>query len=106
MNDSHVERRIRDVLERNAPVWPRPMPPGTARRVRARQGVTALAAVGVAIALVLASIGLVSALPGHLTRPADRQTEHPPTAGHPPQPPGHRARQRRHASPTRRVRLG
>ncbi len=86
MNETGLERRIQDVLDDNAPAWPRSMPRGTAFKVRARQGVTAVAAIGVAVALVLASIGLVSAIPRAVTRPADRQTEHPPTVGVLPSP--------------------
>jgi hypothetical protein len=86
MSEDGLEFRIRDVLDRHAPVWPRHMPQGTRLRVRARQGVTALAGMAVAVGLVLGSIAAVSAFPRALTLPADRQTEHPPTIGILPSP--------------------
>jgi hypothetical protein len=86
MNEERLENLIRDVLERKAPVSPRVMPAGTGLRVRGRQGMTALLALGLTIALVLASIELVSTLRRPVARPADRQTEHPPTVGVLPSP--------------------
>jgi hypothetical protein len=88
MNEDVLERRIRDELERHAPVWPRSMPPGTALRVRARQGMTAVAVVALAVSLVLFSVALGSTLSRFDSSPAARRTEAPPTVGVLPSPQG------------------
>jgi hypothetical protein len=86
MNEERLERLIADVLDQKALVSPRPMPPGTTLRVRTRQGMTALLAIGLTIAVVIASTGLVSALRRPVARPGDRQIVHPPTVGVLPSP--------------------
>lgn len=75
---NELEDRIAETLHRHAPVLGRPMPKGTTGRVRARQAgraVVTLAAVG---AIMVATVGALSAVP-RLSHPAARRTVQPPS---------------------------
>ena len=75
---NELEDRIAETLHRHGPVLGRPMPKGTIARVRARQAGRTVVTLAAAAALIVGTVGVLSAVP-RLSHPAARWIVQPPS---------------------------
>jgi len=81
-----LEERIEETLRREAPVHVRSMPKGTGARVRVRQTLASAVTVAAVVAVAMAAMSILSAVP-RASQPGSQQTA-PPPAGFLPHPQG------------------